>query len=76
MEPPLPWLNLVAKLPGLHFLNKLLGGVFGLVKGILVLIIVRWVLCDLLGWIPTDVTEGSILLSLLSSIDLFSWLAG
>ena len=69
-------LNLVAKLPGLHFLNKLLGGVFGLVKGILVLIIVRWVLCDLLGWIPTDVAEGSILLSLLSSIDLFSWLAG
>ena len=49
---------------------------FGLVKGILVLIIVRWVLCDLLGWIPTDVAEGSILLSLLSSIDLFSWLAG
>ena len=54
----------------------ILGGVFGLVKGILVLIIVRWVLCDLLGWIPTDVAEGSILLSLLSSIDLFSWLAG
>ena len=57
-------------------LGALLGGVFGLVKGILVLIIVRWVLCDLLGWIPTDVAESSILLSLLSSIDLFSWLAG
>ena len=68
-------LNLVAKLPGLHFLNKLLGGVFGLVKafgadhrplGSL----------RLAGVDPHRCGGGSILLSLLSSIDLFSWLAG
>lgn len=37
-------LNLVAKLPGLHFCNGLGGGVLGLVKGILVLFVVVSVL--------------------------------
>lgn len=69
-------LNLVAKLPGLHGLNKFFGGVFGLVKGIVLLMLARWVLCDLLGWIPADVTRDSILLSLLPSLDLFDLLEG
>lgn len=42
-------LNLVAKLPGLHLLNKLLGGLLGLIKGLLLLMVARWILCDLLG---------------------------
>lgn len=69
-------LNLVAKLPGLHALNKFFGGVFGLAKGIVLLMLARWVLCDLLGWIPANVAGDSILLSLLPSLDLFSLLEG
>lgn len=69
-------LNLVAKLPGLHGLNKFFGGALGLVKGLLLLMLARWVLCDLLGWIPTDVARDSILLSLLPSLDLFALLEG
>ena len=69
-------LNLVAKLPGLHGLNKFFGGALGLVKGLLLLMLARWVLCDLLGWIPADVARDSILLSLLPSLDLFDLLEG
>ncbi len=69
-------LNLVAKLPGLHGLNKFFGGALGLVKGLLLLMLARWLLCDLLGWIPADVTRDSILLSLLPSLDLFDLLEG
>lgn len=69
-------LNLVAKLPGLHGLNKFFGGALGLVKGLLLLMLARWVLCDLLGWIPADVARDSILLSLLPSLDLFALLEG
>ena len=39
-------LNLVAKLPGLHLLNKILGGLLGLVKGIAILMVARWALCQ------------------------------
>lgn len=67
-------LNLVAKLPGLHFLNKALGGLLGLVKGILLLTVARWALCDLLGWIPAQVAAESQVLSLLETLSLFSWL--
>lgn len=69
-------LNLVAKLPGLHGLNKFFGGALGLVKGLLLLMLARWLLCDLLGWIPADVARDSILLSLLPSLDLFALLEG
>lgn len=69
-------LNLVAKLPGLHALNKFFGGALGLVKGLLLLMLARWVLCDLLGWIPADVARDSILLSLLPSLDLLDLLEG
>ncbi len=60
-------LNLVAKLPGLHLLNKLLGGLLGLIKGLLLLMVARWILCDLLGWIPASIAAESRLLPLLSS---------
>ena len=67
-------LHLVAKLPGLHLLNKVLGGAFGLVKGVLLLMVAQWLLCDLLGWIPSEVAQQSHLLSLLSALSLSSWL--
>lgn len=69
-------LHLVTRLPGLHFLNKFLGGVFGLVKGVLLLLVARWLLCDLLGWIPSDVAEGSRMLSLLASLSLSGVIGG
>lgn len=65
-------LNLVAKLPGLHALNKALGGVLGLVKGVILLLVLRWVLCGLLNWIPAEVADGSYVLSFLSEINVFS----
>ena len=61
-------LKLVTRLPGIRFLNKVLGGVFGLIKGVLLLMILRWLLCDLLGWIPSEVAQGSYLLGLLTSL--------
>lgn len=67
-------LHLVAKLPGLHLLNKVLGGAFGLVKGVLLLMVAQWLLCDLLGWIPSEIAQQSHLLSLLSALSLSSWL--
>lgn len=69
-------LNLVAKLPGLHFLNKTLGAVLGLVKGILILMVACWVLCDLLGWIPPEVVEESWILSFSSSLPSLSLFGG
>ena len=69
-------LNLVAKLPGLHLLNKLLGGLLGLIKGLLLLMVARWILCDLLGWIPASIVAESRLLLLLSSFSIFSLLGG
>lgn len=69
-------LHLVTRLPGLHFLNKFLGGVFGLIKGVLLLLVARWLLCDLLGWIPSEVAEGSRMLSLLASLSLSGMIGG
>lgn len=69
-------LNLVARLPGLHFINKALGGVLGLIKGVLLLMIARWALCDLLGWIPEQVAAESHLLPLLDALPVFSLLGG
>lgn len=57
-------LRLAAKLPVLNLLNKLLGGLLGLCKGILVLLVARWILCSLLGWIPPEVAAESFFLTL------------
>ena len=60
-------LNLAAALPGLRFLNKTLGGVCGLIKGVIVLA----VLCSLAvgtGLIGQDSVQSSALLSLFAAI--------
>jgi uncharacterized membrane protein required for colicin V production len=67
-------LNLVARLPGLRTLNKGLGGLVGLIRGILLLMVARWALCDLLGWIPASVIAESRVLPMLSSLSIFSLL--
>lgn len=71
-------LDLVAKLPGLNFINKLLGGVLGLVMGILILLVAQWALVDLLGWIPPEVAAQSRVLpwlDILTQLELRSRLA-
>lgn len=65
-------LHLVTKLPGLHFFNKAMGGLLGLAKGILILLVARWVLCTLLGWIPPEVAEGSWFFTVASSLPSLS----
>lgn len=71
-------LDLVAKLPGLNFINKFLGGVLGLVMGILILLVAQWALVDLLGWIPPEVAAQSRVLpwlDILTQLELRSRLA-
>ena len=58
-------LDLVAKLPGLNFLNRAMGAVLGLIKGLILLLVLRWLLCDALHLIPEQVAEGSYVLSFL-----------
>lgn len=69
-------LNLVAKLPGLHFLNKTFGGILGLVKGTLILLVARWALVDLLGWIPLEVAAQSRILPWLNILTQLPVLTG
>lgn len=61
-------LDLVAKLPGLNALNKAMGGILGLMKGLVLLLVLQWLLCDTLALIPDQVAEGSYVLSALTAI--------
>ena len=65
-------LDLVARLPVLHFVNKVLGGCLGLVKGYIIFLLLRWILCDVLHLIPAEVEEGAYIFSWLSSVQLLS----
>ena len=64
-------LDLVARLPGLHFVNRVLGGILGLIKGLLLLMVLRWALCDLLNLIPETVQQESCLLPVLDYLTVF-----
>lgn len=59
-------LDLVAKLPVLSSLNGTLGGVLGFVKGLIILYIVVWALCDLTATIPPETVEQTKLLLFLT----------
>ena len=61
-------LNLVVRLPVLNFCNRSLGGLFGLVKGVLVLCVVGWALCDLTGLVSPDLLKQTWLLQGLSGL--------
>ena len=65
-------LDLVAKLPGLRLINKVMGAVLGLVKGLILLIVLRWLLCDLLNVIPPEVQQESYLLPILDYLTVIS----
>lgn len=68
-------LNLVAKLPGLHTLNKLGGFVFGVLRGAILLFLcawlVRWLFTDL---IPAETIEQSKLLHFFMTVNPLDYL--
>ena len=66
-------LDLVAKLPVLNFLNRSLGALLGLVKGLLFLLILRWVLCDLTGQVSPELVEQTYLYQWLSATPIGPW---
>lgn len=55
-------LNLAVKLPGLHFLNKTLGAVFGLAQAVILLFILAWLLQFFGTLIPRETVEQTCLL--------------
>lgn len=66
-------LDLVAKLPGINGLNKLGGGLLGLVKGLVIVYVAAWALCDLTAAIPAEAVGQTHILSFLrqhSPLDL------
>ncbi|MEA4954148.1 MAG: CvpA family protein [Pseudoflavonifractor sp.] len=60
-------LDLVAQLPGLSGLNRAAGGLLGLVKGLLVVYLVAWILCDLTGLLPPETVAQTKLLRFLTA---------
>lgn len=69
-------LDLVAHLPGLNFLNKLGGFVFGALQGFVLLFIcawlIRWLWSDL---IPAEIMDGSKLVHFFMTFDPLAFLA-
>ena len=68
-------LNLAAHLPGIKGLNKLLGGLFGLIRGILLMFLIVWIL-RMCGTIPTALVESTYVLRFFATISPISILAG
>ncbi len=67
-------LDLVARLPGLHFCNQLGGGVIGLVKGVIILYVVIACLRLFSGLITPEVEENTVVLKFFLRFDPFSFL--
>ena len=63
-------LDLVARLPVLHFVNKAFGGCLGLVKGYIIFLLIHWLVCDVLHFIPEEVAEEAYVFSWLASFQL------
>lgn len=69
-------LNLVAKLPGLHALNKLGGFLFGVIKGALLLFILAWILRTVgSDWLPAGVSEETTLFRFFMTVNPLDYLA-
>jgi uncharacterized membrane protein required for colicin V production len=69
-------LNLVAKLPGLHMVNKTLGGLFGGLKGIVLLFAAAWILRYLWNVIPEDAIQNAPVLHFFMTTDPLSLASG
>ena len=69
-------LNLVARLPGLHTLNRTGGAILGLLKGCAVLFLCAWVLRYLGSVIPEETVEQTHLLKFFMTTNPFTLLGG
>ena len=69
-------LNLAAKLPVIKGLNRLLGGLFGLLQGMLLLFLVGWVLRLMGDVIPQETVEQTVLLKFFCSANPLSLITG
>ena len=69
-------LDLVARLPGLHFLNKSLGALFGLVQAGILIFIAIWLLQFVGQVIPREAAEQTYLLRFFLNTSPFSLLSG
>ena len=69
-------LDLAARLPVLHGMNRLLGGLFGLLKGALVLFLAAWVVRLLGNVIPQDVVEQTVVLRFFCTANPLSLITG
>lgn len=69
-------LDLAARLPVLHGLNRLLGGLFGLLKGALVLFVAAWVVRLLGNVIPQETVEQTVLLRFFCTANPLAMITG
>lgn len=67
-------LDLVARLPGLSSLNGFLGGALGFVKGLLIVYLAVWILCDFTGFVSPETVGDTYLLSFLTRHSLWDLL--
>ena len=69
-------LDLVARLPGLHFLNKTLGALFGLVQCCILLFVIAWLLQFFGKVLPAQAVNQTYLLKFFMTTNPFALLAG
>ena len=68
-------LDLVARLPGLHFLNKTGGALFGLVQGCIILFVAAWLLQFFGQVLPRELVEQTVLLKFFMTTNPFALVA-
>ena len=68
-------LDLVARLPGLHFLNKTGGALFGLVQGCIILFVAAWLLQFFGQMLPRELVKQTVLLKFFMTTNPFSLVA-
>ena len=67
-------LDLVARLPGLHFLNKTGGALFGLVQGCIIIFVAAWLLQFFGQMLPRELVEQTVLLKFFMTTNPFALL--
>ena len=68
-------LDLVGRLPGVHFLNKTGGALFGLVQGCIILFVAAWLLQFFGQMLPRELVEQTVLLKFFMTTNPFSLVA-
>ena len=68
-------LDLVARLPGLHFLNKTGGALFGLAQGCILIFVADWLLQFFGQMLPRELVEQTVLLKFFMTTNPFSLVA-